>query len=72
MESLCSLVRSTPIAVAFKGMFTAAPAAGVKVMVLISTKNERRFVLGGGVIGVAVSVRLSDPVPPPPQFTVQG
>ena len=60
------------MAVAFNGMFTAVPVAGVRVMVLISTKKERRFVLGGGVSGVAVSVRLSDAVPLPPQFTVQG
>jgi len=53
MESLCNLVRSTPMAVAFNGMFTAVPVAGVRVMVLISTKKERRFVLGGGVSGVA-------------------
>jgi len=51
------------MAVAFNGMFTAVPVAGVRVMVLISTKKERRFVLGGGVSGVAVSVRLSDAVP---------
>ncbi len=58
--------------VAFKGMFTAAPVAGVSVMVLISTRNERRLVLGGGTRGAAVSVTLSVAVPLPPQFTVQG
>jgi len=60
------------MAVAFNGMFTAVPVAGVRVMVLISTKKERRFVLGGGVSGVAVSVRLSDAVPAAAAIHVQG
>ena len=71
-ESLVNFVRSTPTAVAFKGMFTAAPVAGVNVMVLMSTRNESRFVLGGGTRGAAVSVTLSVAVPLPPQFVVQG
>lgn len=53
-------------------MFTAVPVAGVSVMVLMSTRNERRFVLGGGTRGAAVSVTLSVAVPFPPQFMVQG
>jgi len=60
------------MAVAFNGMFTAVPEAGVRVMVFISTKNESRLVFGGGVSGAAVSVRLSEAVPLPPQFVVQG
>jgi hypothetical protein len=64
-ESLCSLVRSTPMLVAFSGMFTLDPVEEVSVIVFISTMKERRFVLGGGVSGVAVAVKLSVAVPPP-------
>jgi hypothetical protein len=60
------------MAVAFNGMFTAVPEVGVRVIVFISTKNESRLVFGGGVSGAAVSVRLSEAVPLPPQFVVQG
>jgi hypothetical protein len=35
------------------------------VMVFTSTMKERRFVLGGGVSGAAVNVKLSVAVPPP-------
>jgi hypothetical protein len=35
-------------------------------MVFISTTKERRFVLGGGLSGVALHVTLSVAVPPPP------
>jgi|ERR1700730_265587 len=70
-ESLCSLVRSTAKLVAFSGMFTLVPVAEVSVTVLMSTMNDSRFVLGGGVIGVAAKVRLKVAVPPP-QLTVQG
>jgi hypothetical protein len=59
------------MAVAFNGMFTAVPEVGVRVMVFISTKNESRLVFAGGVSGAAVSVRLTEAVPPP-QFVVQG
>src|ERR1700687_2974737 len=70
-ESLCNLVRSTPKLVAFSGTFTLVPVAEVSVMVLMSTMNDRRFELGGGVSGAAVKVRLRVAVPPP-QLTVQG
>jgi hypothetical protein len=52
-------------------MFTLVPVAEVSVTVLMSTVNDRRFVLGSGVSGAAVKVRLSVAVPPP-QLTVQG
>ena len=71
-ESLCSLVRSTARFVAFSGMFTVDPLDEVSVTVLMSTMKERRLVLGGGVSGVAVMVRLSVAVPPPPQLLVHG
>jgi hypothetical protein len=65
-ESLCNLVRSTLKLVAFNGIFTLVPLEDVSVMVFTSTMNERRFVLGGGVSGAAVNVKLSVAVPPPP------
>ena len=64
-ESLCNLVRSTLKFVAFRGIFTLVPLEDVSVMVLTSTTNERRFVLGSGVRGAAVSVKLTVAVPPP-------
>ena len=64
-ESLCNLVRSTLKLVAFNGIFTLVPVDEVSVMVFTSTMNERRFVVGGGVSGAAVSVKLSVAVPPP-------
>jgi hypothetical protein len=51
--------------VAFSGMFTLDPVEEVSVIVFISTMKERRFVLGGGVSGVALAVKLSVAVPPP-------
>jgi hypothetical protein len=36
------------------------------VMVFTSTTKERRFVLGSGVSGAAVNVKLTVAVPPPP------
>ena len=69
-ESLCSLVRSTARFVAFSGMFTVDPLDEVSVTVLMSTMKERRLVLGGGVSGVAIIVKLSVAVPPP-QLLVQ-
>jgi hypothetical protein len=71
-ESLCSLVRSTPILVAFSGIFTVEPVEEVSVIVFMSTMKERRLVLGGGLSGVALNVTLRVAVPPPPQFAVQG
>ena len=65
-ESLCNLVRSTLKLVAFNGIFTLVPLEEVSVMVFTSTMNERRFVLGGGVSGAALNVKLSVVVPPPP------
>src|ERR1700676_5439762 len=70
-ESLCSVVRSTARFVAFSGMFTVDPLDEVSVTVFTSTMKERRLVLGGGVSGVAVIVRLSVAVPPP-QLVVHG
>src|ERR1700675_403229 len=70
-ESLCSLVRSTVRLVAFSGMFTVDPPDEVSVTVFTSTMKERRLVLGGGVSGVAVIVKLSVAVPPP-QLLVHG
>ena len=64
-ESLCNLVRSTTRLVAFSGMFTFVPVEDVSVMVFTSTVKERRFVLGSGVRGAAVSVKLTVAVPPP-------
>jgi hypothetical protein len=51
--------------VAFSGTFTLDPVEEVSVIVFISTMKERRFVLGGGVSGVARAVKLSVAVPPP-------
>jgi hypothetical protein len=65
-ESLCNLVRSTLKLVAFNGIFTLVPVEDVSVTVFTSTMKERRLVLGGGVSGAAVNVRLSVAVPPPP------
>lgn len=65
-ESLCNLVRSTLKLVAFNGIFTFVPLEDVRVMVFTSTMKERRFVLGGGVSGAAVNVKLRVAVPPPP------
>src|ERR1700724_2227826 len=70
-ESLCSLVRSTVRLVALSGMFTVVPLDEVSVTVFTSTMKERRLVLGGGVSGVAIIVRLSVAVPPP-QLLVHG
>ena len=53
------------------GMFTADPLDEVSVIVFTSTMKERRLVLGGGVSGVAVMVRLSVAVLPP-QLLVHG
>ncbi len=64
-ESLCNLVRSTLKLVAFRGMFTFVPVEDVSVIVFTSTMNERRFVLGGGVSGATVNVKLTVAVPPP-------
>ncbi len=64
-ESLCNLVRSTLKLAAFRGMFTFVPVEDVSVIVFTSTMNERRFVLGGGVSGAAVNVKLTVAVPPP-------
>lgn len=69
-ESLCNLVRSTLKAAPFSGIFTADPLEGVSVMEVISTMKERRLVLGGGVSGAAVRVKLRVAVLPP-QFEVQ-
>jgi hypothetical protein len=71
-ESLCNLVRSILRVVAFRGILTADPVAGVSVIVFTSTTKERRLVFGGGVSGVACMVRLSlavlpPPPPPPPE-----
>src|SRR3981081_827801 len=52
-------------------MFTLVPVVEVSVIVLISTMKDRRFVLGSGVSGAAVNVRLTVALPPP-QLTVQG
>jgi hypothetical protein len=60
------LVRSTLRIVLFSGIFTLAPLEEVSVMVFTSTTKERRFVLGGGVSGVALNVTPSVAVPPPP------
>ena len=64
-ESLCNLVRSTIKLVAFSGMFTLVPLEDVSVIVFTSTVKERRLVLGSGVSGAAVSVKLTVAVPPP-------
>jgi hypothetical protein len=67
-ESLCTLVRSTLKVVALRGILTADPEAGLSEIVFISTTKERRLVkvvLGGGVSGAALNVRLSVAVPPP-------
>ena len=65
-ESLCNLVRSTLKLVAFSGMFTSVPLEDVSVIVFTSTVKERRFVLGSGVRGAAVSAKLRVAVPPLP------
>jgi hypothetical protein len=65
-ESLCNFVRSTAKLVAFSGIFTLVPVEDVSVMVFTSTTKERRLVLGGGVSGAAVNVKLRVAVPPPP------
>ena len=51
--------------VAFSGIFTVDPVEEVSVMVLMSTMKERRFVLGGGLSGVALNVMLNVAVPLP-------
>jgi hypothetical protein len=69
-ESLCSFVRSTLRPVALSGIFAVVPVEDVSVIVFISTMKDRRFVLGGGVSGAAVKVKLTvavfAPPPPPP------
>ena len=51
--------------VAFSGIFTVEPVEEVSVIVFMSTMKERRLVLGGGLSGVALAVKLSVAVPPP-------
>ena len=71
-ESLWSRVRSTVYVGLFSGTLTAAPPLdGVRETPTTVTLNERRFVVGGGVSGVAVSVICSVAVPLTGQFTVQ-
>lgn len=71
-ESLWSRVRSTVYVALFSGTFTAAPPLdGVRETPTTVTLNERRFVVPGGVSGVAVSVISSVAVPLTGQFTVQ-
>ena len=60
------MVRSTVNVVAFRGILTEAPVEEVSVMVLTSTLKESRLVLGGGVSGAAVNVKLTVAVPPTP------
>lgn len=49
-------------------IFCAVPVVGVKETSLIVAVNDRIFVPGGGVSGVASMVTLTEPVPvlPPP------
>jgi hypothetical protein len=60
------LVRSTLKLVEFSGIFTLVPLEDVRVTVFTSTMKESRFVLGGGVSGAAVNVKLRVALPPPP------
>lgn len=65
-------MRSTVKVAAFSGMFTGEPVEGVRVMVLTETTKDNKLVLGGGVSGVAVMVKLRVAWPLFVQLVVQG